>query len=432
MNRKCLAVLVIVVLGAFGCAVGGEDIEPSGSAEGVTAVGEEPGQPGALGAQGSGRGLGRRPGGPGGRGREERVQEIMDRLQPVSLTGEEMEAISLQTTTAAYRSLDADLSAIGKVVAPLRTKAIVSYAFPARISEVHVRLGEWVEEGQRLITLQSEEVGSARADYYKAVAGCELARVNHERQQRLLDRGVGAGKDAITAESELVVARSNLDAAEKKLHILGFTEAQVLEMAETHQVNPSISLYAPIGGKIVDNNAVLGARVDQQTEILTIMDSQLLRVDVEIYEKDIAKIRMGQSVEARVAAYADEVFVGRIQYISDFFKEDTRTIAVHTEIANTDYKLKPGMFADITIHLNHHDRVLALPRAAILDDGPLELVFVERGGVYVPVVVETGIQEDGFVQILSGVMEGDIIVTNGNFQLKSTMYEDVLAGGHAH
>jgi RND family efflux transporter MFP subunit len=280
--------------------------------------------------------------------------------------------------------------------------------------------------------LESEEVGSARAEYYKAMADFDLAEANYERQTRLMERGVGARKDAITAETEMTVAGSNLEAAEKNLHMLGFTEAQVLEMAETHQVNPSISLYAPISGKIVENNAVMGARVDQSTEILTILDSHLLRVDMEIYEKDIAKIRLGQRVEARVPAYEDEIFVGRIQYISDFFKKDTRTITVHTEVANTDYKLKPGMFADVDILLNGHQRVLALPRSAVLDDGPLSLVFVEGDGEYIPVVVETGFEEGGYVQILSGISEGDICVTNGNFQLKSIMYEDILAGAHAH
>lgn len=134
----------------------------------------------------------------------------------------------------------------------------------------------------------------------------------------------------------------------------------------------------------------------------------------------------------RVHAYPDEVFNGRIQYVGDIFKEDTRTITVHTEVANTDYKLKPGMFADITIHLKHHDRVIALPKSAILDDKDLELVFVSRGDEYMPLIVETGIRQGDFVQILAGIREGDVVVTNGNFQLKSKMYQDLLSHGQAH
>jgi multidrug efflux pump subunit AcrA (membrane-fusion protein) len=124
--------------------------------------------------------------------------------------------------------------------------------------------------------------------------------------------------------------------------------------------------------------------------------------------------------------------MGRIQYVSDIFKEDTRTTTVYTEVANTDYKLKPGMFADITVHLNHVSQVLSLPKAAVLDDKDLELVFVKRGDEYIPLIVETGIHENDYVQILSGIQEGDVIVTNGNFQLKSKMYEDLLSKGHVH
>jgi cobalt-zinc-cadmium efflux system membrane fusion protein len=275
-------------------------------------------------------------------------------------------------------------------------------------------------------------VGDAKSEFYKARADFQLAERNYERQKRLHDRGVGAQKDYLAAEAELTVAQASLDSAEKKLHILGFTEEQVQETLESHQINPTVVLHAPIAGKIVENRAVLGAMVDQDTEILTIMNPNLLRVDAEIYEKDIAKIRVGQEVEVRVQAYPNESFRGRIKYVSDIFKEDTRTITVHTDVANTDYKLKPGMFADIKIHLNHHDRVLALPSTAILDDRDLELVFVKRGDEYVPLIVETGIHENGYVQIVSGIQEGDLIVTNGNFQLKSKMYEGVLSKGHVH
>jgi cobalt-zinc-cadmium efflux system membrane fusion protein len=432
MKSKTISVILTLLLigaGSSGCG------DPSGrskdNARGRSVGSDErgPGQGQGRG-QGRGQGLGRRATGKGRRGQS--TQPNLERFEPVSLTNDEWESIGLETVEASYRALDAALPAMGKVVAPPRTKAIVSYAFPARISEVHVRLGDWVKKGQKVLTLQSEEVGNAKSEFYKARADFELAKKNYERQKRLLDRGVGAQKDYLLAEAEFTVARFSHEAAEKKLHILGFTEEQIQEMVETHQINPTITLYAPIGGKIVENNAVMGDMVDQDAEILTIMNPNLLRVDTEIYEKDIAKIREGQQVEVRVPAYPNEVFTGRIQYVSDIFKEDTRTITVHTEVANTDYKLKPGMFADITIHLNHHDRVIALPKEAILDDKDLELVFVRRGDEYIPLVIETGVRQGEYVQILSGIQEGDVVVTSGNFQLKSKMYEDILSKGHVH
>jgi cobalt-zinc-cadmium efflux system membrane fusion protein len=362
-------------------------------------------------------------------GRRARAWEPSD---IVELTPEEESAIELETITAQLKSIKSHLPALGKVFAHPKRKAIVSYAFPARIADFHFRIGDWVKTGQELVTLQSEEVGTAKSDYYKAQADYELAKVNFERQKRLFDRGVGAQKDSLASEAGFKVAQANLDAAEKKLHVLGFTEKQVEDIAASHQINPIINLYAPIGGKIVENNAVLGDMIDQSTEILTILDPNVLVIDADIYEKDIAKIRDGQDVEVSVPAYPRETFHGKIIYISDVLKEDTRTITVRTEVENAEYKLKPGMFADIKIFLNHEDKALVLPKEAILDDGDDHVVFIKKAGKYYPQLVELGASENSFVEVLRGLVEGDEVVTKGNFQLKSKLYDEPLKKGHVH
>ncbi len=344
----------------------------------------------------------------------------------IELSKEEMEMIEIKTVIASFQPLRSQLTAMGKVLAhPLR-KAIVSYAFPARISQIHVRIGDWVKKNQTLVTLQSEEVGNAMSDFYKAMADHELAKVNFEREKSLFDRGVGAKKNYITAEAELKVADASLNAAEKKLHVLGFTERQVKTISEKHQINPIIALYAPISGKIIENNAILGAMIDQGTEILTIMDPTLLCIDAEVYEKDVAKVRIGQDVEISVPAYPGESFMGKIRFISDVLKEETRTITVRTEVENKEYKLKPGMFADIKIYLNHQTSVLVVPEEAILDEKDEKLVFLKKVGKYLPVIVEIGTKEGGYVEILNGIQEGDEVVTKGNYQLKSKLYDEIL------
>jgi cobalt-zinc-cadmium efflux system membrane fusion protein len=350
----------------------------------------------------------------------------------IDLTKEEQGAIEIETVKASLQSIKPYQAAMGKVLAHQYRKAIVSYAFPARIAQIHVRIGDWVKAGQKLVTLQSEEVGNAKSEFYKAKADYELAKVNFEREKSLFDRGVGAKKNFITSEAGLKIAEANLDAAEKKLHVLGFTEEQVKIISETHQINPVITLFAPLGGKIVENKAVLGALVDQQTEILTIMDPTLLWIDAEIYEKDIAKIRIGQEVEATVPAHPEETFKGKITYISDVLKEETRTITVRTEIENKGYKLKPGMFADIKIFFNQQSKVLVLPKGAILDDRDEKIVFIKKEGKYTPRVVIIGAREDDLVEITQGIQEGDEIVTKGNYQLKSKLYDEILKKAGVH
>jgi cobalt-zinc-cadmium efflux system membrane fusion protein len=350
----------------------------------------------------------------------------------IRLSDEEAEAVQIETVLATYRSIDSQLQAMGKVLAHQLRKAIVSYAFPARIASIHVRIGDWVKPGQELVTLQSEEVGNAKSEYYKAIADFELAKSNYERGKRLFDRGVGAQKNLLTFAAELKVAETNLDAAEKKLHVLGFTEAEVRLIAETHQINPVITLFAPISGKIIQNNAILGGMIDQSTEILTIMDPSLLWVDAEIYEKDIAKVKIRQSVNVAVPAFPDETFAGKVSYISDVLNEATRTITVRTEVENKSYKLKPGMFAQIKIALNHQSQALVLPEEAVLDDKEDKIVFIKKDGLYYPQIVETGPKQDGYIEIIKGIQAGDEIVTKGNYQLKSKLYDEILKQAGVH
>jgi cobalt-zinc-cadmium efflux system membrane fusion protein len=387
---------------------------------------QTPGQrrQGKRSAQAVGRGFGGRGRGSGGRN--------WGPSDVIELTSEETDAIEIETVRAAYMPLKSKLAAMGKVLEHPYRKAIVSYAFPARISQIHVRIGDWVKRGQKLITLQSEEVGNAKSDFYKAQADYELARVNYERQKRLFDRGVGAQKDYLSAESDFKVAEANLNSAEKKLHVLGFNEEEVQAIADTHQINPIIVLYAPIAGKITVNNAILGALIDQETEILTIMDPTILCIDAEIYEKDIAKIRDKQQVEVSVPAYPRDQFNAEVCFIGDVLNEDTRTITVRSEVNNSDFKLKPGMFADIRILLNHQSKTLVLPKEAILDDGDNRIVFIAKSGKYYPQIVELGASEDSFIEIIRGIREGEEVVTTGNFQLKSKLYDEILKKGHVH
>jgi cobalt-zinc-cadmium efflux system membrane fusion protein len=350
----------------------------------------------------------------------------------VELSEIEKEAIEIETEKVVFRTVRTLHSAMGKVLAPQTRMAIVSYPFSAQIAEVHVQVGEWVKKGQKLLTLQSEEVGLARSAFYKAVADLELARTNCEREQRLFARGVGAQKNLLTAQAALKVAEANLNSAEKKLHVLGFSEGDVKSISDTHQISPVIQLFAPIGGKVVQQNAVLGSMIDQSTELMKLMDPSVLWVDAEIYERDIARIRIGQRVEIAVPAYPDEKFVGKLSYISDTLNDRTRTITVRTEVKNSSFRLKPGMFADISIMLNHHGSVMVVPCGAILEDEGDQIVFVKQDGKFNRRIVDVGGRDNGFCEIRTGLGKDEEVVTAGNYQLKSKLYDEFLLETHVH
>jgi len=350
----------------------------------------------------------------------------------VTLSEEESATIVLATAAARRGAMRNRLAVMGKVLADPTRMAIVSYAFPARVSEIHVTIGDRIRQGQALVTLQSEEVGTAKADYYEAEAALELARVNHEREMRLHERGVGAKKDLLTTEAELKVAEARLEAAEKKLHLLGFTEAQVKVIADSHQINPVITLFAPIAGKVVEINAVRGAMIDQGTEILLLLDPSWVVVDAEIYERDVAAVHAGQPAEVTGPPFPSGSFHGRRSYIGDVLSEATRTITVRTAVENSDARLKPGMFANANIVTNHETAAVLVPASAGLHDGDERIVFVRRGDSYEARTVTVGTEDGELVEIVDGIAAGDEVVTRGAYQLKSKLHEGVLAGSPTH
>jgi cobalt-zinc-cadmium efflux system membrane fusion protein len=350
----------------------------------------------------------------------------------VQLTEAQAEFADIQVEEVGKESSQSLLKAMGKLLAAKPRTAIVSHAFSGRVAKLHVAIGEWVEEGQPLITLESHEVGDAKSEFYKAVADLELAKLNFEREEHLMEQEIGIRKNLVAAEAAFKIAQSTEEAAEKTLHVLGFDEEQVKEIAETHQISPQITLFAPIAGQIVANEAVLGALVDASTEILRVIDTSVLWADAQIYEKDIAKMRIGQKVDVTVPAYRDKVFHGEVSYIGSLVDEETRTITVRAEVGNPDALLKPGMFADIKVHLNGDSAMLVVPCEAILLDGGAKIVFVQDGESYRRREIETGALDGEKRQVLGGLEEGEKVVVLGNYQLRSVLMSEALEAGHTH
>jgi cobalt-zinc-cadmium efflux system membrane fusion protein len=425
MRKSVRAVLLVAALPglALGCR-GHSSGRPPGDGGGA-APGSSP-EPVAAGDAHRGpvehqvprRGFGRRTGRGWGR-------------HNVLLTPDEERMVHVSTVEAEYRPLRSRLQAMGTVYAPPDRKAVVSSAFPARVGEVLVRLGQWVRRGQPLVVLNAETVGEAKSAYLKANAALELAESSYEREERLLARGVGARKAFLAAENQRKLARSDLESAEKRMRVLGLSEAEVEAVRTSGDVDTRITLYAPIAGKVTDTTPVVGSMADPSTTLLTIVDPRTLCVDAEIYERDLAKLHAGQEVAVTVPAYPGETFRGRIGYIGDEVKAETRTITVRTEVENASERLKPGMYADVKLFLEEEAPALALPERAVLDNLGEKMVFLKTEEGYLPQAVQVGTRQGGYVEIVRGLEEGDEVVLEGNYQLKSKLLEAALQGvGH--
>jgi cobalt-zinc-cadmium efflux system membrane fusion protein len=354
------------------------------------------------------------------------------RQTAVTLSAGEKSKTRIKTITVQANSIQSTLRAMGKVLAQSDGKAIVGYTYPGRLIKLHAVLGQWVKKGAPLATLECEEVGNTKSEYLKAFSERLLAQQNYDREERLFTKEIGAKKDFLEAKTQLEIAVSSLEAAEKKLLVMGFSKARVDEFTGSKNISPYVVVGAPIDGKVVQIDAVLGAMIEPTTEIMVILNPTYLCIDAEIYEKDLAKIKTGQEVQITVPAYPAETFIGKIYYIGDIVHPETRTITVRTRASNKDFKLKPGMFADITILVEQREKAITVPSEAVLDDLDQKIIFVQEDGSFICKTVEVGAAFNGYIEIKKGLELGEAVVVEGNYQLKSKLYEETLHEGHVH
>ncbi len=340
-----------------------------------------------------------------------------DAASGLALASDVKSTISLVVQEVQPTPFSFAVTAPGKIRANQDKVALVGPMIEGRIRRIFVTWGDGVTAGQVLAYLESLEVGEAKAAYFTAMAELQVAEANLTRRQRLFDEQIIPQKDLVEAEAEYTSAQAEADATEKTLHVIGFTEAEVVSLSESHDLTAMMPIIAPISGTIVDRQAVIGAMIEPSGELFTIMDLRTLWVDAEVYEKDLDKVRPGQRVEISVIAYPDETFSGRVSYIGDTLDEETRTAVVRTVVANPRNRLKPGMFATVRIVTTEKQNAIVLPEGTVLRENGKSLVVIEDDAQYRLREVQLGPTADGMIEIVGGVNSGDRVVTGGHYQI---------------
>lgn len=296
-----------------------------------------------------------------------------------------------------------------------------------RILAVRADLGARVRRGQALAVLESVEVGQIRAEEREAEALLKIAQENYAREQRLAQQGISSRKELLQAEADLRRAEAALNSAEDRLQVLG--------AAHDHGAGGQFSLLAPFAGVVVARDASLGEMASPADTLFTVADLSEVWIELDIFERDLARVRVGQSVEVTVTAYSGRTFPGRIVYIGDVLDPSKRTLRARVEIPNPGGALKPGMFATASIQVGGDgDAFAVVPQGSLQDFEGKRVVFVpgDKAGEFRPVVVEVGQTIDGNrVVILSGIAPGNRIVIAGAFALRSELSKGEI-GEHGH
>ena len=367
---------------------------------------------------------------------EDAGQHEHDEEGMVHVEGDWEKLVDLQTVEVKRRTVEMAVQVPGEIIPNQNEIAVVSPFIESSINCVFVNIGDRIKQGDLLVCLASPEIGILRAEYDKAKAELSIKKKNYERKQKLVEENIISEKSFQDTELEFKIAEVQYNYAFKKLLAMGVKKEEIDEPPTGHSeaVGSTIHVYAPISGVITHRDAKIGQKVNPATRLFEVVNLSTVWLEADIYEKDLVKIKSGQKVNVSVTAYPGEIFTGRIFFIGSTLNHDTKTIKILIEINNKYEKLKPGMFANTGIVVGEKVDVLTIPKEAVLEDENLKIVFVKEEHGYHRHVIETGIESGKYIEVLSGLDEGALIVTKGNYQLKSKLKMTGVDphAGHTH
>ncbi len=322
-------------------------------------------------------------------------QAAASESQTIAIDPVTIQNMDIRTTNVARGPLRRTVRTVGVIDYNETTLGDVTTKFKGWIEKLYVNAtGQLVMRGDPLFEVYSPDLYSAQVEYLLATGspsnptpGAEAIRIS-----------------ALT-----------------KLKFYDISEGQIAELEKKRQPQKTMRILAPQDGFVVEMNVTEGQMVDAGMKIYRLADLGLVWVQADIYEQDLPYIKLGQEATVTLSYLPDREFRGRVTYIYPNVDEKTRTAHVRMEFHNPGYFLKPGMFATVKVVSELEPSVLLIPDMAILRSGEKDTVFVAlEGGKFDPRAVTLGPQaENDEYQVLSGVSEGERIVTSGQFMLDS-------------
>jgi cobalt-zinc-cadmium efflux system membrane fusion protein len=336
----------------------------------------------------------------------------------------------LQIVKVENYAFRAQRSAIGQIGYNEDASTSVLTPFSGRVTRLIAKPGDQVKRGDPLLEIDSPEQLIPQNDFIAAQAAKRKAGSQHnlaqivEKRVRDLHEGKAApSKDLQAAEAQLASAENDvrsadttLEAARARLRIVGRTEAEIAQLEQTGALNRVTTITAPIDGTVVSRKVGPGQHVkaDSGEALYIIADLSTMWLKAQIFEQDIAQVRIGQEIEARVSAVPNRVFKARINAINSASDLTTRRVIVRAEIENADGLLKAEMFAMFRISIEEAVAAAAVPTDAVIREGDIATVWVETEPMlFKRRVVDIGTQQDGLTQIRKGLGAGELVVARG-------------------
>jgi cobalt-zinc-cadmium efflux system membrane fusion protein len=319
--------------------------------------------------------------------------------------------------------LPSTLALPGEVAADPDKSARVSSPIPGRIESVRFQEGDNVKQGALLATIAVPDLGKLRAEQASATARAAAARSNAERLRQLLEQRLTAEQTYRDALAQAEALELEARAAGQHLLALGLTQARA---------NPSqLSLRAPLAGVVVSRNAVIGQPVVADEVLAEIIDLSEVWFLGRVFEKDLGRLKLHAPSEVELNAYPRERFEGVVEYIGQRVDSVARTVTARIRLKNRSDRLRVGLFGNAYVALDEAaqpEPTLVVPRGALTEVGHEQVVFVQHpDGDFELHEVVLGRAAAGKVEVVSGLREGERVVDQGVFTLKSAVLKSTFA-----
>jgi membrane fusion protein, heavy metal efflux system len=345
--------------------------------------------------------------------------------QKLVLTPEQTQSGGLKIETAGERPTTdaAGQMAAGVVQANSYKETPVVSLVGGIVRSVRGELGQNLKRGQTVAVVFSNELADAESRYLTAVAALDEHHRHHLRTMKLVEIGAASRQELETAMSQYREAESNVANLRQKLMLLGMSSPRLDALNSTAQISSEMTVPSPSSGTITSRSVNPGQVIEANKELMRVTDLSTVWVVGQVYEKDLATIRVGSGANISSDAYPGRVFRGRISYVDPKIDPATRTAQVRIELRNPGQVLKIGMYVNVAFGaLGVAEKTTAvISKAAAQSIGNQQFVFVatEKPNEFLLRAVRLGPESNGVYPVLEGLNVGERVVTEGSFMLRA-------------
>jgi len=330
----------------------------------------------------------------------------------------EKQASTLTIAPAPVQEFAVRRTAVGTIDFNQNMLIQVFSQYQGKIIRAFYNTGDDVKQGDLLFTIDSPDLLEAESSLLASAGVLELQTRTLSRATQLLKAGGSAQKDIDQATSDRQTAEANFRAAKNAVRIFGKTDAEIEQILESRHVDSTLLVSSPITGRIITRNAAPGllTQPGNAPAPFSVADISTMWMVANVIETDAPAYKVGQEVEVRVPAYPDAVFKGHVTVVGSMIDPTTHRQLVRSEIADPEHLLRPGMFASFVIQTGDPVRSVAVPADAVVreGDGTMTVWVTSDRRHFSKRIVKVGLQQQsGQSQILEGLTQGELVVTEG-------------------